>query len=61
MYEKEILEYMKRLKQPIMIDEIAEKLGVSWQTAKTALLELAASGKIKAKKHKGSWVFWYEL
>lgn len=48
-------------KQPVMIDEIAVELGVTWQTAKTALLELAATGKIKAKKYKGSWVFWYEL
>lgn len=58
MHNKQIINYMKKTKKPIFISEIAKELDVSWQTAKTALLELAVEKKIKVKKHKGSWVFW---
>lgn len=56
--KQKILDYMEKLEEPVFIDEIAQHIGVTWQTAKTVLLELSAEGLIKNKKHKGMWVFW---
>lgn len=42
---------------PVSTDYVAHKLGVSWSTAKSLLLELALKGEIKAQKTTKSWIF----
>ena len=43
--------------QPVTADYVAFHLGVAWNTAKTTLLELAVSRRVKATKTSHGWIF----
>jgi len=44
-------------KVPVTIDYVADRLSISWSTARAILLELALSGRIVAEKTLKSWIF----
>ncbi len=50
--EKKILEFIKK-ERVITSSELAEELGVSWNTAEKYLMELIISGKVERIKKTG--------
>ena len=55
--KKEIREYIKTLREPFSVNDIAKRFEISWNTARTILLELALEGKVELLKTTKSYVF----
>ena len=56
--KEKILSVLYDEKQPMTIGEIGEKIGVSWATAKTNILELSQENLLNVKKVKKNWIVW---
>lgn len=59
--EEKVLKLLKDANMPVSVDFIAHNLGISWNTARSLLLEMALKGVIKAKKTSKSWIFWKQV
>ena len=55
--KEEIREYIRELREPFSVNDIAKKFNISWNTARTILLELVIEGEIVALKTTKSYVF----
>jgi len=55
-----ILSAVKEVGEPMSIGEIAEKVGVSWATAKTNVLELSRVELLHTKKVGKNWIVWID-
>jgi len=55
--EAKVLEVIRKAGIPVSIDYVAHQIGVSWHTARSILLKLAAEGKVKAINTTKSFVF----
>ncbi|MBD3263193.1 DUF977 family protein [Candidatus Woesearchaeota archaeon] len=51
-FRNKILKFVKKLKV-VTTSEVAEKLGVSWNTAEKYLLDLALEGSVQRMKKSG--------
>ncbi len=56
--KERILSVLYEENQPMSIGEIGEKIGVSWATAKSNVLELSQDNLLKVKKVKKNWIVW---
>ncbi|MDY6964948.1 MAG: HTH domain-containing protein [Halobacteriota archaeon] len=56
--KEKILALMCEEKQPMSIGEIAQKIGVSWATVKTNVLELSQEKMLNIKKVGKNWIIW---
>ena len=57
--KEKVFEYVKHLKAPVTVSEVAKRVNIHPQTAKRILLELAQEGKIKARRSTSKiWLFW---
>jgi len=54
---KRIIEVVDKSDVPVTVDYVAYNIGVSWNTAKTLLLELALIGRVQATKTSHGWIF----
>jgi len=56
--DREILNYLAEQDWPVTTEMVAEKLGVSWNTAQTHLYKLMAEGKVKGRKvgRQNQWI-----
>jgi len=59
--KKRIMELLVSEAQPMTISEIAKRVGVSWATAKTNVLELSQENLLNVKKFGRNWIVWKEL
>ena len=59
--KKRIMELLASEAQPMTISEIAKRVGVSWATAKTNVLELSQENLLNVKKFGRNWIVWKEL
>ncbi|MDF2954757.1 winged helix-turn-helix domain-containing protein [Candidatus Alkanophaga liquidiphilum] len=59
--KKRIMKLLANEAQPMTISEIAKKVGVSWATAKTHVLELSQANLLKVKKFGRNWIVWKEF
>lgn len=57
-FEQQLLDLLKRVKEPVSIDFVAYNLKLSWVTARALLFTMVLQGKIKSVKTSKSWVFW---
>jgi Mn-dependent DtxR family transcriptional regulator len=55
-----IVEAIVEEAEPMSIVEIAKKVGISWSTAKTNVLELSQEDRVKVKKYGKNWIVWRE-
>jgi predicted ArsR family transcriptional regulator len=58
--QKKIIAMVKKVSEPMSIGEIAEKVGVSWATAKTNILELSQEKMLNTKKVGKNWIVWID-
>lgn len=56
--KEKILSVLYEENQPMSIGEIGEKIGVSWATAKTNILELSQENMLNVKKVGKNWIVW---
>lgn len=56
-YEQAILRLLKTARRPLTTSQVAEKLGISWETAKK-YLEVLHQGQFVSMKHEGNRVYW---
>ena len=54
---KDIKEYIRTLSKPFSVNDIAKKFDISWNTAKSILLELALEGEVNLMKTTKSYIF----
>jgi len=54
---EEIRRYIRTRRTPFSVNDIAKKFNISWNTARTILLELALEGEVEAVKTTKSYVF----
>jgi len=60
-YEKAILGFLAKTRQPLDVEKIRVGCGIGhWQTALKHCLELKCEGKIQGTKTSKSWVFWLD-
>lgn len=55
--EDAAVQVVKAAAEPVTTDYVAFHLGVAWNTAKTVLLELAISRRVRATKTSHGWIF----
>jgi len=55
--KENIREYIRELREPFSANNIAKKFNISWNTARTILLELALEGEVEVLKTTKSYVF----
>ncbi len=55
--ENRVLQILNEADMPVSADFVAHQLGLSWNTAKSFLLELALEGRLRARKTTKSWIF----
>ncbi len=58
--KEQILEVLRQEREPMSIGEIGQKVGVSWATAKTNILELSQEGELRIKKFGKNWIIWLD-
>jgi predicted DNA-binding transcriptional regulator len=58
--QSKIMEVVKEAGEPMSIGEIAKKVGVSWATAKTNVLELSQNKMLNTKKVGKNWIVWID-
>jgi Mn-dependent DtxR family transcriptional regulator len=56
-YEQAILRLLKTARRPLTTSQVAEKLGISWETAKKYLGVLHQSRYV-SMKHEGNRIYW---
>ena len=49
---KKILKFLEKPDWPVTTEQVADKLGISWNTAQVHLLKLVVQGKVKYKKSR---------
>jgi predicted ArsR family transcriptional regulator len=56
--DRNILKYLAEQDWPVTTEMVAEKLGVSWNTAQTHLYKLMAEGKVKGRRvgRQNQWI-----
>jgi len=56
--DQEILDYLAAQDWPVTTEMVAEKLGVSWNTAQTHLYKLMAEGRVKGRRigRQNQWI-----
>jgi hypothetical protein len=59
-FEQQLLDLLKKVKEPVSVDFVAFNLRLSWVTARALLFTLALEGKLKCMKTSKSWIFWLE-
>ena len=59
--QRKIMEVVRGVGEPMSIGEIAEKVGVSWATAKTNVLELSQKQMLNTKKVGKNWIVWMDV
>lgn len=57
-YEKHIKKVLSRARRPLTTNQLAEKAGVTWKTAKKYAARLNRNGKIKKKRISKNRVYW---
>ncbi|MDG6954882.1 MAG: hypothetical protein JRN33_07895 [Nitrososphaerota archaeon] len=55
--ENAAVQVVEAASQPVTADYVAFHLGVAWNTAKTVLLELAISRRVRATRTSRGWIF----
>jgi len=45
-----IIDFLKKQEWPVTTEEVANNVGISWQTAQIHLFKLQAEGKVKYRK-----------
>ncbi|VUT27466.1 MAG: hypothetical protein SYNGOMJ08_00010 [Candidatus Syntrophoarchaeum sp. GoM_oil] len=58
--QNKIIAKVNEAREPMSIGEIAEKVGVSWATAKTNILELSQEKMLNTKKVGKNWIVWMD-
>jgi len=53
----QIVDVVAQSKVPVSIDYIRHHVGVGWQTARAALLNLVFEGRLVGKKTTAGWIF----
>lgn len=53
-----IIDFLKKQEWPVTTEQVAEAIGVTWNTAQLHLLKLTTNGKIKYKKVGRQNQFW---
>ncbi len=56
--KEKIMTFMCEEKEPMTIGEIGDKIGVSWATVKTNVLELSQDKMLNIKKVGKNWIVW---
>jgi len=56
-YEQAILRLLKTARRPLTTSQVADKLGISWETAKKYLVELHHNRHV-TMKHEGNRIYW---
>ena len=58
--KKKIIEYVSKLEWPSTTEDIAQGVGISWNTAQVHLLKLQTEGKIKFRRVGRQNQWWLE-
>ncbi|MDY6931567.1 MAG: hypothetical protein SVJ22_06620 [Halobacteriota archaeon] len=56
--KENIMALICEIREPMTIGEIGEKIGVSWATVKTNVLELSQEKMLNIKKVGKNWIVW---
>lgn len=55
--EEQVLQVLREVQIPVSIDYVAQRLGISWGTARAILLNMTIEGKLKSQKTTKSLIF----